>query len=183
MIRTQKPFVPAADLKNYVWDPSPHDWGRLLAPFTPPLPREGEILLVSFFGDVFIEGKDGAAWWLNGIEGTVAKVAISRQAFVDRINRDHINMLKTPLLERLFVRDKLLKTGMLYGLKTPRAEGGQYSIDNIGAASVEDTFAYLGQRFQAKVAAQRQAIKAPEAAPGKPDKKSGQKSGLGGKKK
>ena len=40
-----KPAASEAGLEAYTWDPNSHDWGRLLAPFTPPLPRAGEIIV------------------------------------------------------------------------------------------------------------------------------------------
>jgi hypothetical protein len=176
MVLSPNKLSPVADLANYLLDPRPYDWGRLLAPFTPPLPRQGEILTASFFGDVFVEDSQGAVWWLNGIESKVGKVAISRDQFFERINREHLPMLKTKLLEQLFVGDRVLKAGMLYGLKIPRSEGGKYHPDNIGAASIDDTFAYLGDLFGAKNAP---APRPPEAAP---PKQAG-KNGLWGKKK
>ncbi len=143
-------LVPAAALEAYLMDPTPFPWGALLAPVSPPLPRAGEVRLASFFGDVFVEDEHGAIWWVNPLEERVERIAINLDKAIERINREHLTMLKTKLIEAMIVSDKLLPTGMLYGLKTPRAEGGRYHPDNIGTASVADSFAYLGARFQAK---------------------------------
>jgi hypothetical protein len=143
-------LVPVASLEAYLMDPQPYQWGPLLAPFSPPLPREGQVILASFFGDVFVEDANGGVWWVNGLEGRVDRAGINRDQFLDRMNREHLTMLKTKLLEAMVVEDKLLPVGMLYGLKTPRSEGGKYSPDNIGTAPVVASMTYLGDQFRAK---------------------------------
>jgi hypothetical protein len=147
-----KKLVPVASLEAYQFDPMGQDWGRLLQPFSPPLPREGEVILASFFGDVFVEDRDGGVWWVNGMEERVDRFAINRDQALARIEREHLVTLKTKLLEQLIKADRLLPVGLLYGLKTPRSKGGKYLPDNIGTAPIKDTFAYLGQLFKAKQA-------------------------------
>lgn len=143
-------LVPVAPLEAYLFDPSGQDWGTLLAGFSPPLPRKGQVQLASYFGDVFVEDDDGAVWWVNGLEGRVDRIAINLDKAIERIESEHFGMLKTKLMEQLIKGDKLLPAGMLYGLKTPRGEGGKYHPDNVGTASIADTFAYLGAQFRAK---------------------------------
>jgi hypothetical protein len=143
-------LVPVAALEAYMFDPTGQDWGRLLQAFHPPLPREGQVVWASYFGDVFVEDSGGAIWWVNGMEERIDRIAINRDKAAERISREHLAMLKTKLLEQLIRGDKLLPAGMLYGLKTPRSQGGKYHPDNIGTASIADTFAYLGQLFRAK---------------------------------
>jgi hypothetical protein len=167
-------LVPVADLDAYLMDPTPFVWGELLAPFCPPLPREGQVIFASFFGDVFVEDKDGAVWWVNGLEARVDRIGANRERALELISRDHLPMLKTKLMEQLIIADRLLPAGMLYGLKTPRSEGGKYHPDNIGTARVADAFAYLGERF-------RMTNAPPEAAPAPKQEK--QKSDFRGKKK
>ncbi len=145
-------LAPVAELDAYVMDPKPFAWGQLLAPFSPPLPRIGEVFLASFFGDVFVEDEHGAAWWVNGLERRVDRIAINRDKALERIAREHLVMLKTKLLEQLIKADKLLPTGMLYGLTVPRSEGGKYHPDNVGTAPVADAFAYLGEQYRRKIA-------------------------------
>lgn len=143
-------LVPAASLEAYLMDPQPYQWGPLLAPFSPPLPREGQVILASFFGDVFVEDRDGGVWWVNGLEARVDRAGITRDQFLERLDREHLTMLKTKLLEAMIVQDKLLPAGMLYGLMTPRSEGGKYSPDNVGTAPVAASMAYLGEQFRIK---------------------------------
>ncbi|MEP7211183.1 MAG: hypothetical protein ABI740_10135 [Alphaproteobacteria bacterium] len=144
-------LVPAAALDAYVMDPTPYAWGPLLAPYSPPLPPSGLVILASYFGDVFVEDEAGV-WWVNGLEARVDRAAPSREAFVERLNRDHLTMLKTKLMDALIIADKLLPAGMLYGLKTPRSEGGAYSPDNIGTAPVGVSFTYMGDLYRQKAA-------------------------------
>jgi hypothetical protein len=145
-------LVPSAPLDAYTMDPMPYAWGPLLAPYSPPLPRAAQVILASYFGDVFVEDEAGV-WWVNGLEARVDRVASSHDAFLDRLSRDHLTMLKTKLMDALIVQDKLLPAGMLYGLKMPRAAGGSYSPDNIGTAPVDASFTYLGDVYRRKVAA------------------------------
>jgi len=143
-------LTPFAQLDAYAMDPMPYAWGELLAPFSPPLPREGEVILASFFGDVFVEDPDGAVWWVNGLESRVDRIAINRDKAVERIGAEHLVMLKTKLLEQMIVADRLLPVGMLYGLKVARSEGGKYHPDNVGTAPVADAFTYMGEQFRRK---------------------------------
>jgi hypothetical protein len=166
-------LVPVAPLEAYVLDPTPFDWAALVAPFSPPLPREGQVIMASFFGDVFVEDRDGAVWWVNGMEERVDRIAISRDQFLERIGREYVVMLKTKLLEMLIVENKLVAVGKLYGLMTPRSEGGRYSTDNIGVAPIADAFAFMGALFAKKNTP-------PAPAPAAPEPK--KKSGLWGKK-
>lgn len=167
-------LVPVASLEAYLFDPTGQDWGKLLQPFHPPLPREGQVIYASFFGDVFVEDPDGGVWWVNGMEERVDRFAINREKASDRIAREHLVTLKTKLMEQLIKSDKLLPAGLLYGLRTPRSQGGKYLPDNIGTATIADTFGYLGQLFRAKNTS-------PPA--GEPESKSNSKSRKWGKKK
>ena len=170
-------LVPRAELSAYEMDANDQDWGKLLAPFSPPLPREGVVISASYFGDVFVEDKDGGVWWVNGMEERVDRAALSRDQMRERLASDHFVMLKTKLLEALIVQDRLLKTGMLYGLKVPRSEGGTYNPDNVGAAPIAEAFAYMGQLFRKKNPLPAE----PTPATSEPEPK--KKSGFWGKKK
>jgi hypothetical protein len=178
-------LMPVAELDAYLMDPTPYKWAELLAPFCPPLPREGQVILASYFGDAFVEDNDGAVWWVNGLEARVDRIAINREHALKRIGKDALVTLKTRLMEQLIVADMLLPVGMLYGLKTPRSEGGRYHPDNVGTAPVADAFAFLGDHFRRK---NTQPSKAPEAAAtaapaSRKKQKSGSRSGFWGKKK
>jgi hypothetical protein len=171
-------LVPVAELDAYLMDPQPCAWGDLLAPFCPPLPREGQVILASFFGDVFVEDGDGAVWWVNGLESRVDRIAINRDKALERIAREHLVMLKTKLLEQMIRADRLLPAGMLYGLKVSRSEGGKYHPDNVGTAPLAGAFAYMGDQYRRMSAPPP---KPPEAAAAPARKK--QKPGFWGKKK
>ena len=174
-ILSSEKLAPVAGLEAYVMDPALHDWSSLLAPFSPPIPREGQVILASFFGDVFVEDTDGAVWWLNGMEERVDRIAISKDQFLQRLESEYVVMLKTKLVEALIVEDKLIAAGRLYGLQKPRSEGGEYRTDNIGTAPIADAFAFMGQLFRKKNPLPQQ------PAPATPEPK--KKSGLWGKKK
>lgn len=152
MIIPAEKLVPHTSLEAYVFDPTGQDWGKLLAPYSPPLPREGQVILASYFGDVFVEEGSGAVWWVNGLEARVDRIAKTRDDFITRIDSEHLPMLKTKLMEALIVQNRLLKTGMLYGLKRPRSEGGGYETDNVGTAPIADAFAFMGAEFKKKSA-------------------------------
>jgi hypothetical protein len=151
MILPPDKLQPVAKIEAYQMAPDlfKEQWGAMLAPFSPPLPREGEVIVASFFGDVFVEDRDGAVWWVNGMEERVDRIAINRENALQRIGNESFLMLKTKLMEQLIKGDKLLPAGMLYGLKTPRSQGGKYEPDNIGTAPIAEAFAYMGSLFQA----------------------------------
>ena len=172
-------LVPVAEFDAYLMDPTPFAWGDLLAPFSPPLPREGQVILASFFGDVFVEDRDGAVWWVNGLESRVDRIAINRDKALERIGAEHLAMLKTKLLEQMIRGDRLLPAGKVYGLKLSRAEGGKYHPDNLGTAPMADAFAFMGDQFRAKNTPQPSA---PEAAAAVPAPEKQKKSGFWGKK-
>jgi hypothetical protein len=177
-------LVPAAELDAYVMDPAPYNWAELLAPFCPPLPREGQVILASYFGDVFVEDRDGGVWWLNGLEARVERIAINRESALQRIGQDHLITLKTKLMEQMIIADRLLPVGMIYGLSVSRADGGRYHPDNVGTARIADAFAYLGDQYRR----QNSSPKTPEAvaaepAPASSQKKQTSKSGFWGKNK
>jgi hypothetical protein len=176
-------LVPVATLEAYMFDPTGQDWGRLLQAFHPPLPREGQVIWASYFGDVFVEDGDGAIWWVNGMEERVDRIAINRDKAAERLSREHLAMLKTKLLEQLIKGDRLLPAGMLYGLKTPRCNGGRYHPDNIGTAPIRDTFDYLGKLFRAASARPHAGPVADPKQKPKPASKSKPKSNMWGKKK
>ena len=164
MILSPDQLKPVAALDAYLMDPEQFraQWGSLLAPFCPPLPREGQVILASYFGDVFVEDLHGAVWWVNGMEERVDRIAINRDNALERINTESLVMLKTKLLEQLIKADMLLPVGMLCGLRTPKSEGGRYHPDNIGTAPIVDAFAYMGSLFQR---AQTPPPKPPEVQP------------------
>jgi hypothetical protein len=143
-------LAPIAPLEAYQMDPDQFkdQWGVWLAPFCPPLPREGQVIIASHFGDVFVEDTHGAVWWVNCMEERVDRFAINREKALERIGAENLITLKTKLLEQLVKGDMLLPAGMLYGLKTPRSEGGKYHPDNIGTAPIADALAYMGVRFR-----------------------------------
>ena len=182
MILKPEQLQPVAALEAYQMDPMPFlaQWGGFLAPFCPPLPRNGQVIVASYFGDVFVEDPDGAVWWVNGLEERVDRIAINREKALERIALENLVMLKTKLMEQLIKGDMLLPVGMLYGFKTPKSEGGKYHPDNIGTAPIADAFAWMGARFQA---AQIPPPKPPEAAPPRPAPREKDKSPFWGKKK
>lgn len=137
-----------ATLALYLMDVQRDDWGALLAPFCPPVPGRGEVILASLFGDVFLELGGGEIWWVNPQLTRVDSIAPSREAFVERTKTEYVAFLKTALVDALIRQDMLLKPGMLYGLKQPASEGGRWHPDNIGAAPIADAFAYWGDLFR-----------------------------------
>jgi hypothetical protein len=173
-------LIPVAELDAYLMDPTPYNWAELLAPFCPPLPREGQVILASYFGDAFVEDNDGAVWWVNGLEGRVDRIAINRENALQRIGQDALVTLKTKLMEQMIVADRLLPVGMIYGLTVSRAEGGRYHPDNVGTAPVANAFAYLGDQFRGKNAPEPVAAAAPAS---RKKQKSGSRQGFWGKKK
>jgi len=129
------------------------DWGDLLAPFSPPVPGRGAVMLASLFGDVFLEVGGGEIWWVNAQISQVDAIATARDAFIAQVEAEPLEYLKTTLVDALVRQEMVLKPGMLYGLKQPPSEGGRWHPDNIGAAPIAEAFAYWGDRFRRAQAA------------------------------
>ena len=76
-------------LQQYLMNLQRSDWGELLAPFSPPVPGAGEVMLASLFGDVFLELGGGEIWWVNAQMNEVTTVAPSREAFEPLLQAEH----------------------------------------------------------------------------------------------
>lgn len=141
------PLDPTLRAYTLQGDLSRWPWGELLAPFSPPLPRDGQVVLASLFADVFVRDGAGAVHWVNGHHSRVDIVALSQQQFEQRLAAEHVAFLKSTMVDMLTVAGRGLPEGRLYGLLKPVQEGGRWAIENVGTASLADAFAYHGSRF------------------------------------
>jgi hypothetical protein len=104
-------------LKAYCLDVDRTDWGDLLAPFSPPIPQQAEIILASYFGDVFMVVADGSVMWVNPQMLRVDTIARTKDEFLSRLYNERDAFLKVLLVDHMARLDKNIRIGFLYGLK------------------------------------------------------------------
>jgi hypothetical protein len=110
-------------------------------------------VLVSLFGDVFLQDERGRVHWINTVEGQIAKVAGNGDSFKEalRDRKQRALWLMPELVLQLRKRGIKLGPGQCYAFRTPPFLGGAVVVENIGAA---DLYAHLREtgRLAAQVA-------------------------------
>lgn len=108
------------------------------------------VAMITCLGDLFLQRKDGAIYWLQTDCGDLTKVAESLEEFNEFLyDEDKLdNWLLPSLVERLIKADKVLKENEVYSYIKPPVIGGEYSIDNILATEMNAHFSFSGQIFK-----------------------------------
>lgn len=124
-------FTRAADL----------DGAALLAAWAGRLPESVRLLGVSAFGDLFLEGPDGAVRMLDLVSGGIRQVAVCREEFdwglSDDRHRDE--WLLAGLGGRAARAGLRPGPGQCLAFRTPPVLGGQLAVENL---VVWDLYAY-----------------------------------------
>jgi len=128
---------------NYLLDQGGTDWPKVLASWSWLLPPKFTLWLVNRFADLFLVLPDGAVHMLDVGDGTLTKLANSRDDFGAKIDEaDNANhWLMIPLVDVLVAAGVILRPGQCYGFKTPPVLGGDYTVENVVSLSLSD---YLG---------------------------------------
>jgi type VI secretion system (T6SS) immunity protein Tdi1 len=130
-------------IHDYLIDQSGIDWRRALSTWSWLLPPEFTVWAVSRIADIFLILPDGTIHMLDIGQGTLIKVAKSRDDFCVLI--DHGNNAKDwlaiPIVDRLVAAEIRLEPGQCYAFKKLPILGGDYTVENFAPLSVED---YLG---------------------------------------
>lgn len=117
------------------------DWRWLIGPTKVPV-------LVTALGNAFlVDTADRTVHVLDSGPGTLQSVATSAEDFRRRLrDRDFVIEHFVPIIVvRMRERGHLLRTGQLYGFKTPPPLGGEYSPDNLEPTDIDVHFTVLGQ--------------------------------------
>lgn len=93
-------------VEAYLIDHEGFDWPTILADWSWLLPESFTVWLMNRFGDLFIVSDDGTVHVLDVGDGTLEKVAESRDDFRNRIDEEgNANGLVIPLADRLVGSD------------------------------------------------------------------------------
>ena len=131
---------------DYLIDHSGFDWSKLLGRWRWRLPATFKVWLVNRFGDLFLILDDGAVYRLDIGNGTLAKVAVSRDDFCKKIDDvDTANeWLMIPLVDRLVAAGKTLEPGQCYCYRLLPILGGGYGIDDFAIKDLAYLYAIFG---------------------------------------
>lgn len=117
------------------------DWRWLIGPTKMPL-------LITALGNAFVvDTADGTVHVIDAGPGTIERIADSRDEFRARL-RDKAFVVEhfvPKVVARMREAGQALETGQLYGFKTPPAQGGEYSPENLQPMNIQTHFSVLGQ--------------------------------------
>ena len=128
---------------DYLIDHEGFDWPAMLADWSWLLPEdEFTVWLMNRYGDLFLVFEDDSVHMLDVGNGTVAKLAGSRDEFCDMLDEgDNANVwLMIPLVDSLVEAGKVLEEGRCYSFITPPALGGEYTVENTATLSVAEHY-------------------------------------------
>lgn len=133
-------------LSDYTLDADGLDWSTLLASWTWLLPAEFTLWFANRFGDLFIELEDGSIQKLDVGNGTLEKLADSREAFSDAIDEENNvdDWLMIPLVDDLVDAGVTLGPGQCYSYVQLPVLGGDYSVANTRVVSLDRYHQALG---------------------------------------
>lgn len=133
-------------LSDYTLDADGLDWSTLLASWTWLLPAEFTLWFANRFGDLFIELEDGSIQKLDVGNGTLEKLADSREAFSDAIDEENNvdDWLMIPLVDDLVDAGVTLGPGQCYSYVQLPVLGGDYSVANTRVVSLDRYYQALG---------------------------------------
>jgi hypothetical protein len=138
------------NIRNYLIELDGRSWGKLLAPWSPPLPARFTVWMVNRLGDVLAVFEDQSVHFLDVGRGDLSRIADNREDFVFHMDQDSNanDWLAIPLVDHCVFAGLILKPGQCYGYKTPPVLGGDYAIDNLVPTDLSEHFEVLGDLFR-----------------------------------
>jgi hypothetical protein len=129
-------------ITDYIIDHQDFDWYNLLAYWAWILPEEFTIWLMNRYGDLFIVFEEGSIYMLDVGNGTLRKLAESRDDFCTKVSEDNNanNWLMIPLIDELRGLGKELLRGKCYSFVIPPALGGVYTVENTCVLSIAEHY-------------------------------------------
>jgi hypothetical protein len=111
------------------------------------LDQDMKIVMISNFGDLFLESEEGSIYWLLTDGGELKKIANDRNEFEKLLNKEEYidNWFLPALVEKLLSVGMELEENEVYGLKKMAVLGGVYDIDNFLPTDMSVHFAFTGQ--------------------------------------
>jgi hypothetical protein len=130
-------------VEDYLIDHEGFYWPAMLADWAWLIPKdEFTVWLMNRYGDLFLVFDDGTVYMLDVGNGSLEKLADSRNEFCDRIDEaDNANSwLMIPLVDSLVRAGKLLEAGRCYSFIIPPPLGGEYTIENTATLNVAEHY-------------------------------------------
>jgi hypothetical protein len=130
-------------LADYLIDHQQSDWSAILADWVWLLPKdEFTIWLMNRYGDLFLVLEDGTVHMLDVGNGSLEKLAESRDDFCRKLDEDnHANTwLMIPLVDRLVEAGKVLQSGRCYSFILPPVLGGGYTVENTAILNISEHY-------------------------------------------
>ena len=135
-----------ARLNEYIIDHSSVPWADLLSSWAWLLPKTLTVWIMNRFGDLFVVLEDGTVHMLDSGQGTLKKVAESRDDFTVRIDQDDNanDWLMIPLVDKLVAAGLVLQPGECYSYVDLPILGGDYTPENSRVVTIAHHYKALG---------------------------------------
>lgn len=136
-------------LENYLLETAGISWPTALSTWRWLIPSDLTVWFTNRFGDVFVVLKDNSIHRLNLDDGTLDRLADSREEFASKIdeNENYNDWLMIPLVDRLVAAGVTLPSGKCYAFRQLPILGGSYDIENIATVDIAEHIAYLGEVY------------------------------------
>ena len=136
----------AMSVHDYLIDHNDFDWAQLLSGWAWQLRSEFTVWLMNRFGDLFFILPDGSVNMLDFGDGSLTKMAESRDDFSRRIDEDDNadDWLMIPLVDRLVAAGIHLQSGQWYSLLVPPILGGDYTVENTVVLPIAEHYGVYG---------------------------------------
>ena len=138
------------DISDYLIDQERIDWANLVYGWRDLLPSSFTVWLVNRFGDVVAVYEDGSVHLFDVANGTVQRIASSCDEFAHLVDREDnaANWLMIKLVDDCVTDGLRLSKRQCYGFKTLPFLGGEYSVENVYVADIEEYYSFLADLFQ-----------------------------------
>jgi hypothetical protein len=139
-----------ADAKRYLLPIERNDWNELLSDWQALIPSDSSYWLLSRFGELFVEQKDGKIGVLQVSAFQYQVVANDKMDFEKwMVDPDKCGKwFLSPLVDRLEFNGKILKPDSCYSFITPLGLGGKLTVENVMVIPIREHFCCLGEIFR-----------------------------------
>lgn len=108
------------------------------------LPDPLKAFMASAMGDVFLEGDDGAVFWLDTGRGKLEMIAPSRDAFMAELRTKAEDWFLASLVDELLEAGIVLDSEQCYGYKVLPVLGGKYEVANVAPMAALAWYGFSG---------------------------------------
>ncbi len=134
------------NMKNYFIPIELVDWQKVQAEWNWLVPPKSSLVLVTLFGDLFLETDDGTIMLLDLEDGTIEPYSRSIEELKNQLYEDpNIDeLLYIPLVDELVNHGIKLNNSDCYHFIQPTVLGGEFKIENVATINVSERIAFCG---------------------------------------